>query len=67
MTKYYTFKGVTDYYGKIEIVFDDLRPEKECTVYITGGTYVPFDPPKLMDDEEVRNITFETPKNQSKI
>ena len=49
---------MTDYYGKIEIFFDDLRPEKECTVYITAGSYVPFDPPKLMDDNEVRSITF---------
>ena len=34
-------------------------------MYITAGTYVPFNPPKLMDDEEVRSITFETPKNES--
>lgn len=58
---------MTDYYGKINIFFDDLRPERECTVYITAGSYVPYDPPLLMSDEEVRTITFETPKNDSTI
>eukprot|EP00828_Plagiopyla_frontata_P041586 TRINITY_DN5975_c0_g1_i1.p1 TRINITY_DN5975_c0_g1~~TRINITY_DN5975_c0_g1_i1.p1 ORF type:complete len:3014 (-),score=332.15 TRINITY_DN5975_c0_g1_i1:53-9094(-) len=60
LTKYYTYEGMTDYYGEIDIFFDDLQPEKECTVFITAGTYVPFNPPKLMDDSEVRSITFQT-------
>ena len=44
--------------GDIEIFLDDLNEAMDCTVFITAGSYVQFEPANLMDDKEVRVVSF---------
>lgn len=64
-TQYYIYKGITDEEGKIDIFFDDLRDGETYYVFITGGNYLPYDPPFLLDDSDVRKVVFTTPKNKN--
>ena len=50
-TEYYKFSKVTDIDGSVEIFLDDLQAKMDCSVYITAGSNVPFEPADLMDDD----------------
>lgn len=62
-TKYYRFESVTEVDGSIDIFLDDIKAGNDCTVYITAGSNVPFEPADLMDDGQVRIVEFSTPEN----
>lgn len=66
-TPYYVFRGTSDEKGYAEILFEDLLDGVTYDVYITGGNMVPYDPPALLADEDVKHIRFKTPTNKSNI